>query len=295
MLDSPQYDPQTPNIISDIVGNSDIWNQLEKQIRDNSCPHILLCGPAGCGKSLFLRLALENSKRPILSIDCTANSGLRDLRDVLRGFSRGSRTNNGDYRWVILEHADSLAADTQAFLRRMMETTSNTTRFAFECRDAGAISEPILSRSTLFVVNSPEQTEIIYELKRRVTFENQNNVPDEKIAEIASLCGGNMRKALMNLLSMKWNPDINIMNLSPLYEQIKKKPDNALDWTKWAIETEMFCRNNGYDIRDVLQLAWPNNSHVFYICSQWSRLGGISPRALFYECISRIQKDAVKA
>ncbi len=287
MLDNSQYDPYSPKRVDDIVGNAEILGVLLRQIRENMCPHIVLCGPAGCGKSLFLRIALEG--RPLLNIDCTANSGLRDLRDVLRGFSRGSKTNEGNFRWIVLEHSDALAADTQAFLRRMMETTSSSARIVFECRDAGAISEPILSRSSLVVLSAPELTEVAYELKRRTNF----LLPEAAVQEIANLSGGNMRKALMNVLAHKWNPELGLHNMSSLKDQLAKKPVSEKEWIQWAIETEQFCRSNGFDIRDVLQIMWPNNSHVFYICSQWSRLGGISPRSLFYECIGRIYGDTV--
>lgn len=286
MLDIHQYDPHSPKQVDDIVGNGELWKQLHTMIRTDIAPHIVLCGPAGCGKSLFLRLALTNT---VLTLDCTANSGLRDLRDNLRGFARGSRTSEGHFRWVVLEHADALTADTQAFLRRMMETTSNTTRIVFECRDAGAIAEPIFSRSTLYAVNAPDETEVKYEAMRRTDF----LLDSDQVNAIVQVSNGNMRKVLMNVLARRWNQNLmgsNELQGVSLASLLQKRPSSNSDreWTAWAIETEQACRNNGYDLRDVLQLAWPNNSHVFYICSQWPRLGGMSPRAFFFQCISRI-------
>jgi DNA polymerase III delta prime subunit len=291
MLDIPQYDPHSPKKVDDIVGNAKIWSSLAQIIRNDTSPHIVLAGPSGCGKSLFLRILLEiECKRPLLSIDCTANSGLRDLRDSLRGFSRGSRTNDGHYRWIMLEHADSLAADTQAFLRRMMETTSNTTRMIFECRDAGAIAEPILSRSSLFTVNTPDETEIRYELMRRTEY----MLSDIQIKCILQISNGNMRKALIHALSSRWISDKNSNHFEQLEKQLLTRPtcSDSKEWMEWAIQTEQFCKNNGYDLRDILQIGWPNNSHVFYICSQWSRLGGISPRTLFFNCIHQVITSA---
>lgn len=286
MLDIPQYDPYSPKKVDDIVGNTEVWNILAKQIRQDLCSHIVLTGPAGCGKSLFLRTILESEcKRPLLSIDCTANSGLRDLRDILRGFSRGSRTNDGHFRWILLEHADCLAADTQAFLRRMMETTSNTTRIVFECKDAGAIAEPILSRSLLYTVNSPDETEFMYELNRRTG----GILSADIIQKIINISYGNMRKALINALATRWvYPDRN--DFEPLQKQLSLRPcaKDLKEWMVWAIQTEQFCKHQGFDLRDILQVGWPNNSYVYNICSQWSRLGGISPKTLFYNCIYKV-------
>ena len=284
MIDIPQYDPQTPKNVKDIVGNTESWTQLSEQIEANTCPHIVLCGPAGCGKSLFLRIVLEkNNRYPILRIDCTANSGLRDLRDSIRGFARGSRTNKGDFRWIILEHADALTADTQAFLRRMMETTSNTTRIVFECRDAGAIAEPILSRSMLYVVNTPDMSEVRYELMRRTDFA----IPKDRIEEVVKLADGNLRKGLIHVLAIRWNSDLYLSEIKMYDTILAKRPTSkeSEEWIVWAVEAEKECREQGLDMRNLLSYGWQKNQHVFYVCSQWSRLGGISSRALFFTCM----------
>ena len=126
MLDTLEYDPYSPKTLSELVGNTSVWRDLSKQIQEEKAPHLLLCGPAGCGKSLFLKMVLHG--RPVLRIDCTANAGLRDSRDSIRAFAKGGRTATGCFRWIVFEHADSLHADTQAFLRRMLETTAAHTR-----------------------------------------------------------------------------------------------------------------------------------------------------------------------
>jgi DNA polymerase III delta prime subunit len=290
MLDIFQYDPHSPKKVGDIVGNSEVWTTLSKQIRTNDCSHIVLCGPQGCGKSLFLRIVLEQDREsyhPLLQIDCTANAGLRDLRDSLRGFARGSRTNKGDYRWVVLEHADSLAADTQAFLRRMMETTSSTTRFLFECTDAGAISEPILSRSTMITVDAPIETDCVYELRRRTDY----TVTSQTAAKLYAISAGNMRNALYYALSIRWNKEDKIVERFEEYQEIlRHRPEtkSSTEWIAWAIEAEKQCRLRGYDCRELMMLGWPGHPAISYMRSQWSRLGGISPRAVFYRAIHDI-------
>lgn len=293
MLDIPQFDPHSPTRVVDIVGNTKVWSLLTEQIDTNTCPHIVLVGPSGCGKTLFLRIVLESAERfPVLKIDCTANSGLRDLRDNLRGFARGSRTNKGDYRWIVLEHADTLTADTQAFLRRMMETTSNTTRIVFECRDAGAIAEPILSRSMLYTVNSPDETEIRYELSRRADFK----LTDKEIENAMALCDGNLRKGVLHVLSIRWNHDLYQDDLSQYIHILEKRPKTLEDkeWIKWTVGAEHTCRLQGLDLRELLSIGWPNNKHVFYFSSQWSRLGGSSPRAFLFRCVHHILMDLRK-
>jgi replication-associated recombination protein RarA len=285
MLDSPKYDPHSPKTIDDIVGNTDIIKETARLIQTNTASHLILVGPTGCGKSLFLRLALVGFLT--LSIDCTANAGLRDVRDNIRIFARGSRTNDGKLRWIIFEHAEALTSDTQAFLRRMLETTSNTTRIVFECKDAGAISEPILSRSKIVSFVIPETTEIIYELMRRTDFE----IPRNRIESIVRYSFGNIRSAMLNTLATRHIPSERLgPNISDIETKLSTRPgtNNSADWIAWAIDTEIFARRNCIDLRDVLRIGWSDNAVVANTCSQWSRLGGTSPRTLFFDCVASL-------
>ena len=282
MLDSLKYDPHSPKTVDDIVGNAEIWRNLQTLISEHRAPHIVLAGPAGCGKTLFCRIALARSSK--LIIDCTANSGLRDVRDSIRIFARGSRTGDGNLRWIVLEHADALTSDTQAFLRRMLETTAATTRILFECRDAGAISEPILSRSTVYTVSAPDATEISYELLRRTDFRLERKDVEDAVA----LAFGNMRAAVTNALAIH---HVNVASIHSsardLSELIASRPKSG-SLLKWAIHVEETCRQNGYDPRDILRMGWPESPVVANTCQLWSRLGGTSPRALFFDCVRKL-------
>jgi len=282
MIDTTTYDPLTPKRVEDIVGNADLWKKTAELISTNSCTHLVLVGPPGCGKSLFLRLALSGLLT--LNIDCTANFGLRDVRDNIRHFARGGRVG-GNLRWIIFEHADALTADTQAFLRRMLETTSATTRIVFECRDAGAISEPVLSRSMMINAYAPDKTEIRYELMRR----SQDKLAVADIDTLVSTSDGNMRSVLLKTLAFLYCKDSRCMtDDSVLRDLLLKKPTEAAALYKWSLDTESECRIHGIDLRQVLLRGWPNNPVVTQTCSLWSRLGGVSPRALYFSCIAQI-------
>ena len=290
MIDTSRYDPHSPKAIGDIVANTEIWKNIQKMITDDTVSNMVLVGPAGCGKSLFLKLALIG--RPVLTIECTANAGLRDVRDSIRLFARGSRTPAGHLRWIVFEHADTLTADTQAFLRRMLETTVGSTRFVFECRDAGAITEPILSRTSIINVYAPDETEIIYEIQRRTNFKLTRPI----VEDICNISFSNMRSAVLNALavmhcdSVSQTSEINrLLNLRP-----RARADDAA-WVKWAVETATVCRNSGIDLRDILRLGWPLNTVVDNTCATWPRLGGTSPRTLFFDCIATLSGAAATA
>jgi hypothetical protein len=273
----------SPTHVRDIVGNSDVWAPLYAQMKDQTTGHLVCVGPAGCGKSLFFRIALAGYK--VLTIDCTANGGLRDMRDPIRTFARGSKAAT-ELRWILLKHADALSSDAQAFLRRCLETTAGTTRVAFLCRDVGAISEPILSRTTLHIAHNPDSTELVYELMRRTHYALEKSV----VEGIAARAYGNMRTALTEALAL-----LHCGKQFPVSEggipallASRPAPEDAKGWIAWATRASIFCREEGYDLRDILRRGWPNHPAVSHACSMWSRLGGVSPRALFFACVHRI-------
>ena len=279
MLDTIEYDPHSPKGISEIVGNTTIWKELATQIQEEKVPHLLLCGPAGCGKSLFLKMALHG--RAILRIDCTANAGLRDSRDSIRAFAKGGKTATGQFRWILFEHADALHADTQAFLRRMLETTSPHTRIVLEVRDVGTITEPLVSRSTLIHVRAPEETEVIYELLRRTNFE----VSKEIIKQIALKSKLNVRTAVLEGLAI-WKGVFSREDQTKQIESyLAMRPTKVNEWVSWAIQTEHAARLEGIDVRDILTMGWPHHPVVSQTLSQWSRLGGSSCKAFFFTTI----------
>ena len=292
MLDSWTYDPQSPKMVDDIVGNHDVIHATAKLIHENKASHLILVGPQGCGKSLFLRIVLADM--PKLKIDCTANSGLRSVRDNIRNFARGSKTMDGKLRWIVFEHAEALTSDTQAFLRRMLETTSASTRIIFECRDAGAISEPILSRSSIITFSAPDSTDIVFEIQRRTNYKLDKSVIDK----IVKYSYGNFRTAILNSLATLHCSDTHYGYGDDIISTLlEKRPtiENDADWVKWAVESESVCKAAGVDLRDILRQGWKQNPLVASTCGQWSRLGGTSPRTLFFDCISalRLQKTNV--
>ena len=281
MLDSALYDPMTPTKVGDIVGNAELWGPLYTQIQAQTTGHLVCVGPPGCGKSLFFRIALAGHQ--VLTIDCTANSGLRDVRDTLRVFARGSKAAS-KLRWIVLEAADALSSDTQAFLRRCLETTAGSTRVAFLCRDAGAISEPLLSRTTLVSVDAPDDTELVYEVLRRTEFK----VEKKAVEEIVSRSYGNLRAALLEALALRHCGHSVASSVSADLLAARPTTNESAEWLMWCSKAVRACRDEGHDLRDVLRRGWPKHPIVSQACAVWSRLGGTSPRALFFDSVARL-------
>jgi hypothetical protein len=178
-------DPYRPTCLKEMAGN---WERLESLINVDP-PHILVNGPAGVGKSLAIKHILGS--RIALWLRCSQDPSLRaENREKIKATAR-RRVQEGTIHWIVLEHADLLQSDAQAFLRRVIETSTGASRFILEARNLSAMSEPLVSRATLYVAPSLLPYEIRTEIQRRAS------VPLELADTLANQSEGNMRWAIL--------------------------------------------------------------------------------------------------
>lgn len=187
-MDTAEGDPYRPCAIGEMAGASD-WTRLQTLITQQVPPNIVLVGPAGIGKSCALRVTLKGHIS--MWLRCSQDPTLRESRDRIKAAAR-RRVVDGTVQWIILEHADLLHTDAQAFLRRIIETSMGATRFVLEVRDVAAIAEPLLSRTVLF--NAPQLVahEIRSEIQRRAP-----SVSLDVAEKLAYQSSGNIRWAIL--------------------------------------------------------------------------------------------------
>lgn len=123
------------------------WSRLRELTSRADPPNLIVAGGAGTGKSAALRELLAGSIT--MWLRCSTDISLRDSRDRIKSAAQ-KRVETGRVAWIVLEHADMLHTDAQAFLRRVIETSLGSTRFVLEVRDLAAIAEPLVSRCVLF-------------------------------------------------------------------------------------------------------------------------------------------------
>jgi len=185
-MDCAETDPMYPRTVADMAMD---WTPLSALLLQAEPPSTIVVGAAGIGKSCAIRLCLGSSIG--LWLRCSQDPTLRDNRDRIKATAQ-RKIEGGRINWIVLEHADALHADAQAFLRRIIETTMGSTRFVLEVRDAAAIAEPLLSRTVLFYSPRPMVYEIRGEILRR-----SPSLTMEKAEEIAKTCDGNIRWAVL--------------------------------------------------------------------------------------------------
>jgi hypothetical protein len=101
----------------------------------------LVSGEAGVGKSFFIRQEAKNHNAKLFRWNVRIDRSLREGREILH---QQVRSKEPLYVWI--EGADDLTQEAQAFLRRILETSSVNVVSMLEVREPWKLSPPIISR-----------------------------------------------------------------------------------------------------------------------------------------------------
>lgn len=192
-----------PKNLNEVVDLHDIVESLKAFMRNpKTMPHLLLSGIPGTGKTtVALCIAHElfgpNWRSFTLELNASDERGIDTVRDRIKDFSRYSRAGFGDvpYALIILDESDQMTGPAQTALRRIMETSSRTSRFILICNQSNKIIEPIQSRCAIFRFSKLDRTAMKERLEVIAKKENVNLSPDaaEKIVDSSE---GDLRHAI---------------------------------------------------------------------------------------------------
>ena len=101
-------------------------------------------------------------------------------------------------RLIVVEDADYLGFKRQPYLRRMMETTSTTSRFIFTAKSPSRVIDALRSRMLQIRIPATSRSKMIFTLNSICESKEITNY-SKAIEDIAFICGGNLRKAILLL------------------------------------------------------------------------------------------------
>jgi replication factor C small subunit len=192
-----------PRILDEVVGLNDVVESLKAFMKKpQTMPHLMLAGIPGTGKTtIALCIAHElygqNWKSFTLELNASDERGIDTVRDRIKDFSRYSRSGFGDipFALVILDECDQMTGPAQTALRRIMETSSRTSRFILICNQSSKIIEPIQSRCAIFRFSRLDRQAMKEHLICIAKKEKVNLLP-EAAEQIVDYAEGDLRHAI---------------------------------------------------------------------------------------------------
>ena len=134
--------------------------QVQSWIKEGSIPHLLLSGSAGIGKTTLAKVLMNElgiEDFDVLEINASRENDVDTVRNKITNFVQ--MIPFGPFKVVLLDEADYLSLNSQAILRGLMETYSNTARFILTCKYPNKIIPALHSRCQGFHVDKTDQTE----------------------------------------------------------------------------------------------------------------------------------------
>lgn len=192
-----------PRTLNDIVGLNHIIDSLQVFLENpKTMPHLLLAGIPGTGKTtvalcIARELFGEKWKSFTLELNASDERGINTVRDRIKDFSRYSRVGFGDapYALIILDESDQMTRPAQTALRRIMETSSRTSRFILICNYSSKIIEPLQSRCAIFRFSKLDKDAMVEHLKNIAEKENLRLL-EEAAERIVEYSEGDLRYAI---------------------------------------------------------------------------------------------------
>lgn len=193
-----------PGRVRDVILPKRTKAEFQKMVDDGSLPmHMLLAGPAGCGKTTVATAALREIGADYMIINASLRGNIDTLRTDLAEFA-STVSFAGGRKYVVLDEADHLTHATQPALRNFMEEYSANAGFILTVNYKDRLIKPLHSRCAVvdFKISPAEAPVLQSEFWRRacdvLRAEGVEHDP-AVVAEVVQRHFPDMRRALNEL------------------------------------------------------------------------------------------------
>eukprot|EP01055_Gregarina_sp_Pseudo9_P001618 Gregarina_sp_Pseudo_9__1617@NODE_208_length_3611_cov_31_945969_g193_i0_p2_GENE_NODE_208_length_3611_cov_31_945969_g193_i0NODE_208_length_3611_cov_31_945969_g193_i0_p2_ORF_typecomplete_len322_score23_30DNA_pol3_delta2/PF13177_6/7_7e30RuvB_N/PF05496_12/6_2e15AAA/PF00004_29/1_3e13Rad17/PF03215_15/1_1e10DNA_pol3_delta/PF06144_13/1_4e08Bac_DnaA/PF00308_18/1_7e08Rep_fac_C/PF08542_11/1_5e07AAA_3/PF07726_11/2_5e07AAA_22/PF13401_6/6_5e06AAA_14/PF13173_6/6_5e06AAA_14/PF13173_6/2_8e03AAA_5/PF07728_14/2_7e0 len=200
-MDSIWVEKHRPSNLDDFVGNEAAIKVMKGFVESGKLMHLMLAGPPGVGKTSSLHcvaraLLGEHYRKGLLELNAADERGIDVVREKIKNFAK-ERVDlpNGQAKIILLDEADSMLDAAQQALRRLMESYSETTRFAFACNQSDKVIDAVQSRCCVIRFSKISDEQMRMKLE---SICQKENVPyeSEALQVVIDSAEGDMRKAI---------------------------------------------------------------------------------------------------
>lgn len=253
-----------PKYFDDVAGNQAAVTLLRGHAEAGTFPHLMLCGPPGCGKTTMVHCLArahlgDNYEVGCIELNASDDRGIDVVREKVKGFAQQKVSlPAGKLKIIILDEADSMTTAAQQAMRRTMELYSQTTRFALACNISSKIIEPIQSRCAILRFARVGENDMKQRLQHILKLEN---VPydNEGVDALVFTAEGDMRNVLngaqstYNASGMISADNVYRMNDQPKPQQVRAALEAVMrkDWEK-AFDPIKHIAHLGYSTSDII-------------------------------------------
>ena len=226
------YRRYRPRTLSEVVGQTQITDVLEKAIKNNKLSHAyLFIGPRGTGKTSVARILaheingfkyeLEDDYIDIIEIDAASNTGVDNIRD-LRERAIIAPTK-GKYKVYIIDEVHMLSKSAFNALLKTLEEPPEHVVFIMATTDAYKVPVTITSRSQVFTFQLADPGTMFNHLKD-ICKKEKIKITDGALEIVVRRGGGSFRDSLSLLDQVSTLSDDEITE--ELLEQALGLPQN---------------------------------------------------------------------
>ena len=171
LLHSVWTEKYRPTKIEDCILPVTAAKEFQGFIKQGKIPNLLLCGPAGTGKTTTAIALCSELGYDYMIINGSNEGRLIDtLRTKITNFA-SSMSLEATRKCVILDEADYVPQEIQAAMRSFMEEFSSNCAFIMTCNFPNRIMDALHSRCAVvdFTISKDERELMIVKLYKRVT------------------------------------------------------------------------------------------------------------------------------
>ncbi len=195
-----------PRRLDEVVNQREIIGSIKSLLNHTeTLPHLLFAGPPGTGKTTVALCIASEVLGPAwrsstLEMNASDERKIEDVRQTVKQFSQIVKigTEKAAYGFIILDECDEMTEPAQNALRRIMETSSQVTRFILICNYLSGIIPPIQSRCAIFQFRRLEKREVESHLTH-IAKSEKVEVTDDGLSQITEASEGDLRKAINTL------------------------------------------------------------------------------------------------